>query len=152
MSRTPFRLLIVAVALVSCALGRLGAQSGPNPLIDGSALNDVWLRINAKDWADLHTHYLDDTYYPVDFEWQGTNIRNAGIRVRGNSTRTDQKPSFRIDFNRYVDGQDMFGLNAIVLNNSWHDASMVHDTLSMLMFRAMGIPAPQQALTTSPRK
>ncbi|PYR72697.1 MAG: hypothetical protein DMF87_27465, partial [Acidobacteria bacterium] len=45
----------------------------------------------------------------------------------------------------YVDGQDLFGLKAIVLNNSWHDASMLHDDLSMLMFRTMGIPAPRQA-------
>ena len=78
MTRPAFRFLIVAVALVSCALGRLGAQSSANSLIDGSALNDVWLHINAKDWADLHTHYLDDTYYPVDFEWQGAKVRNAG--------------------------------------------------------------------------
>ena len=145
MTRPAFRFLIVAVALVSCALGRLGAQSSANSLIDGNALNDVWLHINAKDWADLHTHYLDDTYYPVDFEWQGAKVRNAGIRVRGNTTRSDRKPSFRVDFNRYVDGQDLFGLKAIVLNNSWHDASMLHDDLSMLMFRTMGIPAPRQA-------
>jgi len=114
-------------------------------LLDGSTLHDVWLHVNARDWQDLHTHYLDDTYYPVDFEWQGTRIRNSGIRVRGNATRNDHKPSFRIDFNRYVDGQDLFGLRAIVLNNQWHDQSMLHDRLSMLVFRRMGIPAPRQA-------
>jgi len=137
--------VVLLVALVSLAIGHLAAQSSPNSLIDGSALNDVWVHINAKDWQDLHTHYLDDTYYPVDFEWQGVKVRNAGIRSRGNTTRNAQKPSFRIDFNRYVTGQDMLGLDALVLNNSWHDASMLHDGLSMLMFRTMGIPAPRQA-------
>jgi spore coat protein CotH len=114
-------------------------------LLDGSTLNDVWIHINARDWQDLHTRYNEGTYYPVDCEWQGVNVRNSGIRVRGNTTRNDHKPSFRIDFNRYVEGQDLFRLNAIVLNNAWHDPSMLHDDLSMLLFRTIGIPAPRQA-------
>lgn len=137
---------IALLALALCASdARVGAQASADSLLDGSTLNDVWLHINARDWEDLHTHYREDTYYPVDFEWQGTRIRNSGIRVRGNATRVDHKPSFRIDFNRYVTGQDLSGLKAIVLNNEWHDQSMLHDRLSMLTFRRMGIPAPRQA-------
>ena len=124
---------------------RAGAAGRTGRAPYGSALNDVWVHINARDWADLHTNYLDDTYYPVDFEWQGVKIRNSGIRVRGNATRSGHKPSFRIDFNRYVDGQDLAGLKAIVLNNMWHDPSMLHDRLSMLTFRRVGISAPRQA-------
>src|SRR5215468_2623894 len=152
MTRRPrMRPLVLVLIIALCAsMLRLSAQSADAPtgvdtLLDGSALNDVWLHINARDWQDLHTHYQDGTYYPVDFEWQGVKVRNSGIRVRGNTTRNDHKPSFRIDFNRYVDGQDLFGLRAIVVNNSWHDPSMLHDDLSMLMFRKMGIPAPRQA-------
>ncbi len=135
--------------LAFCASGaRVAAQSSVasvDSLLDGSALNDVWIHINARDWEDLHTHYPDDTYYPVDFEWQGVKVRNSGIRVRGNATRVDHKPSLRIDFNHYVDGQDLSGLKAIVINNSWHDPSFLRDDLSMLLFRTIGIPAPRQA-------
>ena len=151
MRRPCIRPFVLALAVTVAVLPlRLSAQSagapdGVDALLDGSALNDIWLHINARDWQDLHTHYQDGTYYPVDFEWHGVKLRNAGIRVRGNTTRNDHKPSFRIDFNRYVDGQDLFGLKALVLNNAWHDASMVHDDLSMLTFRRMGIPAPRQA-------
>ncbi len=137
-------LVLLLLALLATG-GRVAAQASADALLDGSTLNDVWLHVNARDWQDLHTHYLDDTYYPVDVEWEGMRIRNSGIRVRGNATRNDHKPSFRIDFNRYVDGQDFFGLKAIVLNNQWHDQSMLHDRLSMLVFRRMGIPAPRQA-------
>jgi spore coat protein CotH len=151
MRRPRIRPLVLVLAIVMCVPAlRLSAQSagapaGVDALLDGSALNDVWLHINARDWQDLHTNYRDGTYYPVDFEWQGVKLRNSGIRVRGNTTRSGHKPSFRIDFNRYIDGQDLFGLKALVLNNAWHDPSMVHDDLSMLMFRRMGIPAPRQA-------
>src|SRR5437870_2440370 len=142
---------VVVLTLMLCVpMPRLSAQSTSMPasadaLLDGSALNDIWLHINARDWQDLHATYQTNTYYPVDFEWQGVKVRNSGIRVRGNATRNDHKPSFRIDFNRYVDGQNFFGLHAIVINNSWHDPSFLHDDLSMLLFRTIGIPAPRQA-------
>ena len=138
-------LLLTGLAASGSHVAAASAPDAVTPLLDGSALNDVWLHINARDWKDLHTHFQEATYYPVDFEWQGVKVRNSGIRVRGNSTRNDHKPSFRIDFNRYIAGQDLYGLKAVVLNNSWHDPSMLHDALSMLLFRTSGIPAPRQA-------
>ncbi len=144
------RLIVLVLAWLCLRAGPVDAQSDDAPtsaeaLLDGSTLNDIWLHINARDWEDLHTRYQEGTYYPVDFEWRNIRVRNAGIRVRGNSTRNGQKPSFRIDFNRYVTDQEFVGLNGLVLNNSVHDPSMLHDRLSMLLFRRMGIPAPRQA-------
>ena len=143
--RRVFALLLLTVSTFGVAIRAESEAGGVNALLDGSALNDVWVHINARDWEELHAQYREGTYYPVDFEWNGTKVRNAGIRVRGNTTRNDHKPSFRIDFNRYVDGQDFLGLKALVLNNGWHDPSMLHDDLSMLLFRTVGIPAPRQA-------
>jgi spore coat protein CotH len=113
--------------------------------VDGTALNDVWIHINAQDWQDLHATYQTNNYYPVDFEWNGVKVSNAGIRVKGNSTRNPQKPSFRVDFNRYVDSQNFLGETALVLNSSWADPSNIHDRVSMALFRLMGVPAPRQA-------
>ena len=55
------RHVILAIALPLLALCALGTrvvaqapQAGPAALLDGSALNDVWVHINARDWADLH--------------------------------------------------------------------------------------------------
>src|SRR5512138_311197 len=137
--------VVLVLTMLDAPMLRLSAQAAAAPtgvdaLLDGSTLNDIWLHINARDWENLHTHYQEGTYYPVDFDWRDVKLRNAGIRVRGNTTRNDHKPSFRIDFNRYVDGQDLFGLKAVVLNNGWHDPSMLHDDLSMRLFRRMAIP------------
>jgi len=142
-------IFLVAVGLCLPML-HVSAQSADvptsiDPLLDGSTLNDVWIHINGRDWQDLHATYQTNTYYPVDFEWNGLRVRNAGIRVKGGSTRNPQKPSFRIDFNRYVTGQQFLGQNAIVLNGSWLDPSSIRDRVSMALFRRMGIPAPRQA-------
>ena len=148
--RRPGRLTLASVVLLSLvAAGMHGAAQSEarsaDALLDGSALNDVWIHINARDWRDLHAHYLEDTYYPADFEWQGVNVRNSGIRARGDTTRNGQKPSVRVAFNRYVGGQELLGLDAVVLNSVWLDPSMIRDRLSMLVFRAAGVPAPRQA-------
>jgi spore coat protein CotH len=145
--RTSRPLVAAIVVLVGCAVAvaTLTAQSHVDSLLDGSSLQDLWVHINDRDWEDIHTHYQDNTYYPVDVEWQGTRVRNAGMRVRGDTSRNGHKPSFRIEFNRYVTGQTFFGLDALTLDSSWLDPSMITNRLSMLLFRQMGVPAPRVA-------
>ncbi len=140
--------LLVCASLTSAptaAWSQGGLPLTPDALLDGSALNDIWLRINAKDWEQLHADYREGTYYPADVEWQGVRVRNSGVRVRGRTTRNDHKPSLRIDFNHYVTGQRFLGLKALVLNSMWMDPSMLRDRLSMRVFQRVGIPAPRAA-------
>ena len=136
-------LLLVAVCLVA---GRpLVAQTQIDSLLDGNSLEDLWVHLNARDWEDLHTHFQENTYYPADVEWRGVRVRNAAIRVRGVTSRNGHKPSFRLDFNRYVTGQTFFGLDALTLDSSWQDPSMITNRLAMVLFRQMGIAAPRVA-------
>ena len=148
MSRRISPALVATLSLVAfCLLGapQLVAQSQVDTLLDGGSLQDLWVHVNARDWEDLHTHFQENTYYPADVEWQGTRVRNAAIRVRGVASRNGHKPSFRLDFNRYVTGQTFFGLDALTLDSSWQDPSMITNRLSMALFRRMGIPAPRVA-------
>ena len=150
MRRLRIKHLVFMVAAALCLpLVHPSAQSAVptsiDPLLDGSALNDIWIHINAQDWQDLHATYQTNTYYPVDFEWNGVRAYNAGIRVKGHTTRNPQKPSFRVDFNRYVDGQQFLGESALVLNSSWADPANIRDRVSMNLFRLLGIPAPRAA-------
>ena len=62
-------------------------------LFDGSELHDIWIHINARDWEQLRTAYRENTYYPADIEWRGVKVRNAGIRVRGRTSRNPHKPA-----------------------------------------------------------
>jgi spore coat protein CotH len=71
-------------------------------------------------------------------------VRNAGVRSRGNASRSDVKLGLRVDFNRYVSGQKFLGLKSFVLKNLWQDASMMHERLAMALFARMGHPAPRE--------
>src|SRR5258705_7405384 len=59
-----------------------------DPFFDDTALHEIRLAINSKDWQSLQIHYRDNTYYPSDFRWRDQVIRNVGIRSRGTGTRS----------------------------------------------------------------
>jgi spore coat protein CotH len=125
------------------------AGSGPeSPIFDDSVLQDIGLTISPKDWQSLQDHYLDNTYYPCDFRWRNIVVRNIGIRSRGTGSRSGVKPGLRVDFNRYVTDQTFLGLKSLVLRNNTQDASGMHETVSMLLFRRMGLPASRESHAT----
>jgi len=136
-------LFVIAFALVSSAAW---AQTA-NELFDEGTLQDVRIFIHSRDLAELRERYLEDVYYPADFEWRGLRVRNVGVRVRGLATRSASKPGLRIDFNRYVEQQEFLGLKSLVLDNSLKDPSLLRERTSMALIRRMGQPAPRESFT-----
>ena len=120
------------------------ATLGAEDLYDPNQLQDIWIRINARDWAKLREHYMDNTYYPCEIEWNGLTVYNVGIRSRGRASRSEHKPALRIDFNRYHEEQQFLGLKSLLLDNLWQDPSMIRERLAMLVFQRMGLPAPRE--------
>ena len=112
---------------------------------DDSVVQSVYLDINAKDWATLKTNYLDNSYYPCTFTWNGTTVRNIGIRSRGTGSRNPVKPGLRVDFDRYVDKQNFLGLKSFILRNQTQDASNMHERISMLLFARLGVKTSREA-------
>jgi len=106
---------------------------------DDSTVQSIYLEINAKDWSTLKTNYLDNSYYPCDFKWNNTTVRNIGIRSRGTGSRNPTKPGLRVDFDRYVDKQSFLGLKSFILRNQTQDASNMHERISMLLFARLGV-------------
>jgi hypothetical protein len=52
-----------------------------------------------------------------------------------------------VDFDRYTTDQQFLGLKSVVLRNNVEDASNLHERISMLLFRRLGLPAPREAHT-----
>jgi spore coat protein CotH len=135
---------LAVLTLALAAPSRTAAQTTAD-LFDATALHDVSLRINSRDWQDLHERFGENTFYPCDVEWRGVRVANAGCRSRGGGSRNGIKPGLLIDFDRYVTGQRFLGLRALVLDNLWQDPSMIREYLSMWLFARVGVPAPRVA-------
>ena len=159
MKQLTFLVGVLAVALGLVVHGQshrqlLGITPAPGTglpeaeaFFDDTVLHEIRLDINAKDWQSLKDHYLDNTYYSCDFHWQDHTVRNIGIRSRGTGSRSGIKPGLRVDFDRYTTDQKFLGLKSFVLRNNTQDASNMHERLSMLLFRRLGLLASREAHT-----
>jgi spore coat protein H len=146
---------ILTALLLTAATGAVGGQVHPFLLglspdavfFDDRVLHEINLVINSRDWQTLTDNYLLNTYYPSDFRWRDQVVRNVGIRSRGNASRSAIKPGLRIDFDRYTTDQKFLGLKSFILRNNTQDASSLHERISMLLFRRLGLPASREAHT-----
>jgi spore coat protein CotH len=149
--RSIFRLLAV-VALLAAVPHAAAAQTAPAPaaadpadaFFDGGVLQDIFLTINSRDWASLKEHFLDNTYYPCDFKWNGQTTRNIGIRSRGTGSRSGVKPGLRVDFDYYTAEQKFLGLKSVILRNNTQDPSGMRERLSMALFKRLGMVAEKE--------
>ena len=131
--------LILLAGVATAARGQVALD-----VFEQSGVRDVQLSINSADLAQLRATAAENTYYPADFEYRGTKVRNVGIRSRGLGSRNATKLGLRVDFNRYKSGQTFAGHKALVLDNLWQDASLVRERVAMAMFERIGIPAPRE--------
>ena len=140
-----FRARDFLLVLALLATGTSGKAQTADELLDDAVVQELRLFLHPTDWTLLHTDFLENTYYPAELSWRGVEVKNIGVRSRGYGSRSGIKPALRVDFNRYVKDQEFLGLTSLVLKNSVQDPSFLHERLSMLLFRRMGIPAPREA-------
>jgi spore coat protein CotH len=90
-------------------------------------------------------------WFPIEFHWKfnGRDITlpQVGIESHGKGSRSNIKPSFKIDFSRYESRLTFLGLRYLVLRADTQDASLMHERVAMTLFRQMGIPAPREVHT-----
>jgi hypothetical protein len=75
---------------------------------------------------------------------EGTNtFQDVGIHLKGmGSFRPfNEKPSFAVKFDKYVDDQTYSGLTKFMLNNSSQDSTYLAELIATQMYRDAGLPA-----------
>jgi spore coat protein H len=76
----------------------------------------------------------------------GTNVlKDVGVHLKGNGSfqQFEQKPSFAVKFDKFVDDQKLFGLEKIMLNNSVQDGTFLAELMATWMFRDANVPSPR---------
>ena len=106
-------------------------------LFDTDSIISVNIRMDEADWNEMLANATAEEYYQCDVEINGTTFYRVGIRPKGNTSLTSiasdpttDRCSFKLEFDHYVDGQTCFGLDKLVLNNNYADAtSVVNDAI-----------------------
>ena len=151
--------MALAVCLCLCAVafsGQLFSSDGSGglaveyetALFDTSEVLQINIRMDEEDWQDMLDNATAEEYYPCDVEIGGETFYQVGIRPKGNtsltaiaSDPTTDRYSFKLEFDHYVDGQTCFGLDKLVLNNSYADATNMKEALIYDMFQYLGADA-----------
>lgn len=146
-------LLCLGAALFSArivaAAGGLGvAMEYESRLFNTGEVLTVNLLMDEDDWQSLLDNAISEEYVSCDVEVAGETFCRVGVRAKGNtslsaivSDPTTDRYSLKLEFDRYVDGQTCFGLDKLVLNNGYADATCMKEALIYDMFACLGADA-----------
>ena len=151
--------MAVAVCLCLCAvafssqiaeaIGNTGiSMEYETKLFDTSSILTVNILMDEADWNDMLENATTEEYYQCDVEVNGTTFYRVAIRPKGNTSLTSiasdpttDRYSFKLEFDHYVDGQACFGLDKLILNNNYADATNMKEALIYDMYRYLGADA-----------
>lgn len=131
---------------IAAAAGETGiTMAYETALFDTSSVLEVNIRMDEADWNDMLTNATAEEYYQCDVEIGGTTFYRVAIRPKGNTSLTSiandpttDRYSFKLEFDHYVDGQTCFGLDKLILNNNYADATNMKEALIYDMYQYLG--------------
>lgn len=145
-------LCLCAVAFssqITEALGDTGiSMEYETELFDTDSILTVNILMDETDWNDMLANATAEEYYQCDVEINGTTFYRVAIRPKGNTSLTSiasdpttDRYSFKLEFDHYVDGQTCFGLDKLILNNNYADATNMKEALIYDMYQYLGVDA-----------
>ncbi len=142
----------ISLIILFSYLSILSAQN-PFPALGEVFKDDVIPRIDiAVSATDLDYILHPDNAqsnieFSADFVFDNGNVRdtitNIGFRLRGNTSRTAAKKSFKVSFNSFESGRKYHGLEKLNLNGEHNDPSIARAKLCWDLLRDFGVPAPR---------
>ncbi len=150
-------LMAAAVLLALLAVvwsDRLGTQDRgltmeyETALFDTSTPMEIDILMDEDEWAEMLADATAEEWRSCDVTVNGTTYYNVGIRPKGNTSLTSiasdpttDRYSFKLEFDHYVDGQTCCGLDKLVLNNDYADATNMKEALVYDMYQWLGVDA-----------
>lgn len=111
--------------------GCLHAQT--TKLYDGTTVHSIYITLPADSLKVMIDQLVNTRYMPARFVYvygtQRDTVQNVGIRLRGNTSLSAQKKSFKISFNEFVDDRKYQGVKKLNLRGSHNDPSMMREKL-----------------------
>ncbi len=152
-------LTALAVCFCLCAVAFSGALTASaesagismdyeKELFDTDSPITVNILMDDDQWEEMLASAIEEEYYQCDVEINGQTFYRVGIRPKGNTSLTSiasdpdtDRYSLKLEFDQYVDGQTCFGLDKLVLNNNYADATNRKEALVYDMYRYLGADA-----------
>ena len=115
-------------------------------LFDDSYVHRMNLQVD--DWDTFLENAKEEEYVSCDVTIDGEEIRNVGLRVKGNNSKSLvdkyglERYSLKLEFDHYVSDLSYYGLDKMSLDSSFQDNSYLKNYMTYHMMRHMGVPSP----------
>jgi len=117
-------------------------------LFDTSEIIDINIIMDGEKWDEMLENASQETYYECDAVINGTTFKSVAIRPKGNTSLSsiardpdNNRYSFKLEFDGFIDGQTCFGLDKLILNNNYADATNMKEAIIYDMFNYLGADA-----------
>lgn len=112
-------------------------------LFDTSKVHTI--NIIMDDWDDFTANCKSEEYYSCTVVIDNEAYKNVAIRGKGNTSLsqvTNDRYSYKIEFDHYDSSNTYYGLDKLCLNNIIQDNTYMKDYLSYQMMNEMGVASP----------
>lgn len=113
-----------------------------HPVFSSTTIHEIALTIAREGLGSLHATPFE--YTSIDVTIDGLTLTQVGVRIKGKYGSFDEitgKPSLKLDFNHYVEGQEYEGLEKLNLNNAIVDCGYNRDRVSYELWRQLDLPS-----------
>ena len=131
------KLLLLTVIIANfTTLGQSIIHPGNNDVFLQNEVAEVHISLSANNLNVLLGDSLySDYHFPATFYYYSSahndTIQNVGFRVRGNTSRSANKKSFKVSFNEYTQGKKFKGIEKMNLVGQHNDPSLLRYWMSL---------------------
>ncbi|PKL87100.1 MAG: hypothetical protein CVV23_17130 [Ignavibacteriae bacterium HGW-Ignavibacteriae-2] len=141
-----FKLYFYVLLLLNIYSQKIIAQSDNSfKLFDDSNVASIKITMDADDLKWMYDHPESDSLHMGSVYYKNASINeivdSVGIRIRGNTSRTSQKKSFKLSFNTYIKGRKFYDVEKINLNGEHNDPSIARSKICWNLYQKIGIAA-----------
>ena len=157
---SPRWLIVMLVALsASCSSGEVSKPAdAAAAMFARDRVLQIEIALAPADWRELRISHRDASdelmskmsnddvyqYKPAEIRIDGVSVARVGVRKKGFlGSVVSTRPSLKVKFDEYVDGQTFSGLDGLTLNNNNQDQAMVQTFLAYDLYARAGVPAPR---------
>ena len=148
-------IMLMCICLIGCGVIAYAANANNTTRITeyqkrlfGEEIIALDIIANEGDWQGLIANAQTKEWIPVDLIINGELISTVGVRTKGNSSLSQGarsgggRYSLQFKFNKYIKGQNYYGLDTFCINNMMGDATYMKDYLSYEIMKYIGVATP----------
>ncbi|MER2027000.1 MAG: CotH kinase family protein, partial [Lachnospiraceae bacterium] len=152
---------VMAVAVLLCFLAigysdKLNERFGgtgvtmeyESKLFDTSEIISIDIKMDEEQWNTMLQNASSEEYYVCDVVINGLRVNNVAIRPKGNTSLSaiamdpdSDRFSLKLEFDHFMDGQTCYGLDKLILNNNYADATNMKEAIIYDMYQYIGAEA-----------